>query len=877
MSESLAGVTFLAFGNGSPDVFSTFAAMSSDSSSLAIGELIGAAGFITGVVAGSMALVRPFKVVKKSFIRDVGFFAVAAAFSMGFLSDGHLHLWECIVMVMYYFFYVAVVVLWHWWYTRREARRKRNDISGGQFTSSVPEDESYESYRDDPDDTSTIRPLISREASRDSFAVLEHSNSIPRIEVDHHVESQSSRDHDGHSMNAQESPHRHHAHHHSHREHEHRSQDDNSDEDDAVRDRKLEVLTHNMHLRRPGIRRNTIKPVRPSLVGALEFQAAVNSIHKLRNLQSLPMHGRRHSEDPLHSSGYHRGSLSALPENATAYFEEPSTSAASAQDRAPVTGRVRAASTSDVLTPKTTSKWTRPAAYDVSPSIAEVDEDTVGLSAVLPNQSNNSGASHAGPSSNMVDEPTKITKPYDQQNASDDTVQSDPPDTSGSEVLGEALTLTESPEQVFQARPALASLQIPSVTRIMQTKDLRSSSMVDTPNLTTTSPNSRPSSLYFASVSSLAELEPLLSLTAEDQDAAIPSPPFWWPSSILPNPATLLSTLIPTLYNVQGKSWWEIVLAFVAAPSVFLLTITLPVMDIDKDDAGEYEKTPPPAGRDKTQSSTTPGAGPSPVNNQIDTTPAAIDSTQTPTLTLWNRWLFIIQIYLAPLLTISMLYTQYIPLPPSSSPDAILPLQPILISLFISTLLLIPLFIFTTPTYQPPVFRPLLSLMGFVISIVWISTIATQVVALLKILAIILNMSQAILGLTVFAVGNSLGDLVADITVARLGYPVMALSACFGGPMLNILLGIGLSGCWILGFKNKSNVEQGGNNGEYYRIHVGDTLIISGITLLVTLVGLLIAVPLNGWMMDRKIAWGLIALWCTGTLINVSLEIWSES
>ena len=37
--------TFLAFGNGSPDVFSTFAAMGSNSGSMAVGELIGAAGF----------------------------------------------------------------------------------------------------------------------------------------------------------------------------------------------------------------------------------------------------------------------------------------------------------------------------------------------------------------------------------------------------------------------------------------------------------------------------------------------------------------------------------------------------------------------------------------------------------------------------------------------------------------------------------------------------------------------------------------------------------------------------------------------------------------------------------------------------------------
>lgn len=46
-----AGVTFLAFSNGSPDVFSTFAALRRHSGSLAIGELIGAASFIVSVVA----------------------------------------------------------------------------------------------------------------------------------------------------------------------------------------------------------------------------------------------------------------------------------------------------------------------------------------------------------------------------------------------------------------------------------------------------------------------------------------------------------------------------------------------------------------------------------------------------------------------------------------------------------------------------------------------------------------------------------------------------------------------------------------------------------------------------------------------------------
>jgi sodium/potassium/calcium exchanger 6 len=50
-------------------------------------------------------------------------------------------------------------------------------------------------------------------------------------------------------------------------------------------------------------------------------------------------------------------------------------------------------------------------------------------------------------------------------------------------------------------------------------------------------------------------------------------------------------------------------------------------------------------------------------------------------------------------------------------------------------------------------------------------------------------------------------------------------------------------------------------------------LMVSGITLLVTLVGLLIAVPMNKWMMSRRIGWGLIILWTISTVINLVVEV----
>ena len=51
----------------------------------------------------------------------------------------------------------------------------------------------------------------------------------------------------------------------------------------------------------------------------------------------------------------------------------------------------------------------------------------------------------------------------------------------------------------------------------------------------------------------------------------------------------------------------------------------------------------------------------------------------------------------------------------------------------------------------------------------------------------------AILGLTVLAMGNSLGDMAADLSVARGGFPNMAVTACYCGPFFNMCIGIGVA------------------------------------------------------------------------------------
>lgn len=55
-----------------------------------------------------------------------------------------------------------------------------------------------------------------------------------------------------------------------------------------------------------------------------------------------------------------------------------------------------------------------------------------------------------------------------------------------------------------------------------------------------------------------------------------------------------------------------------------------------------------------------------------------------------------------------------------------------------------------------------------------------------------LSVPDTVMGLAVLAVGNSINDLAASVTIAREGYPSMAVAGAYAGPMFNVLAGIGL-------------------------------------------------------------------------------------
>ena len=144
LDENVAGVTFLAFGNGSPDVFSTFSAMHANSGSLAIGELLGAATFIVSCVVGSMCIIKPFKVHRAPFLRDVGFFTVAVTLMLLTLWDGKIDQLEAGALVVMYVVYVIVVVVSTWWDRKQERKRHMDALIRAEYA----EEPNFQPYTD---------------------------------------------------------------------------------------------------------------------------------------------------------------------------------------------------------------------------------------------------------------------------------------------------------------------------------------------------------------------------------------------------------------------------------------------------------------------------------------------------------------------------------------------------------------------------------------------------------------------------------------------------------------------------------------------------------------------------------------------------------
>jgi Ca2+/Na+ antiporter len=114
ISQNLAGLTFVAFGNGAADVISSIVASKDDSDGveMTLGTLMGASVFVTSFVLSTVLIfARSIKVEKNLFIRDIVMFLFTLSIICVFSFDNKITLWESILFLSLYFIYLGIAVL----------------------------------------------------------------------------------------------------------------------------------------------------------------------------------------------------------------------------------------------------------------------------------------------------------------------------------------------------------------------------------------------------------------------------------------------------------------------------------------------------------------------------------------------------------------------------------------------------------------------------------------------------------------------------------------------------------------------------------------------------------------------------------------------
>uniref|UniRef100_A0AC11C182 Solute carrier family 8 member B1 n=1 Tax=Ovis aries TaxID=9940 RepID=A0AC11C182_SHEEP len=278
-------------------------------------------------------------------------------------------------------------------------------------------------------------------------------------------------------------------------------------------------------------------------------------------------------------------------------------------------------------------------------------------------------------------------------------------------------------------------------------------------------------------------------------------------------PETTAQILVQALNPLDYRKWrtkpvyWRVLKVF-KLPVEFLLLLTVPVMDPDKEDRN------------------------------------------------WKRPLNCLHLVISPLfLTLTLQSGAY-------GVYEIGGLFPIWAVVMIAGTALAAVTFFATSNSEPPRFHWLFAFLGFLTSALWINAAATEVVNILRSLGVVFRLSNTVLGLTLLAWGNSIGDVFSDFTLARQGYPRMAFSACFGGIIFNVLVGVGL-GCLL----------------QISRAHMEVKLEPDGLlvwilagTLGLSLVCSLVLVPLQCFQLSRVYGCCLLLLYLTFLVVALLTE-----
>ncbi|CAB3378124.1 Hypothetical predicted protein [Cloeon dipterum] len=148
----------------------------------------------------------------------------------------------------------------------------------------------------------------------------------------------------------------------------------------------------------------------------------------------------------------------------------------------------------------------------------------------------------------------------------------------------------------------------------------------------------------------------------------------------------------------------------------------------------------------------------------------------------------------------------------------------------------------------------------FIMSMVWISFFSYIMVWMITIIGSTMGIPDTVMGLTFVAAGVSVPDALSSLAVVKEGYGDMAVSNAVGSNVFDILICLGLP--WFL----QTAVISPGSTVTV----ISKGLTYSTLSLLSTVAFLIIATHMNGWKLDRKYGWILMA-WYLFFIVFASL------
>jgi sodium/potassium/calcium exchanger 6 len=114
--------------------------------------------------------------------------------------------------------------------------------------------------------------------------------------------------------------------------------------------------------------------------------------------------------------------------------------------------------------------------------------------------------------------------------------------------------------------------------------------------------------------------------------------------------------------------------------------------------------------------------------------------------------------------------------------------------ILLGVLLSLLLFFLLHPSKPPHwAMQAVLGVAALLTSGAWLYLLAYEAVTLLNSFGVVFGIDTALLGLTVLAIGNSVGDWITNTAVSRSGHPEMGVASSFQSPLLRVILGLSVA------------------------------------------------------------------------------------